>query len=395
MRLKLQLACFTLLLTACTNNNNVTIKNEEQGKLKASVMLQVSEEKKIALDDSTAAKPEYTQIFIDSDKRRYFTFLNSYTNSIYFYDYTTTEYVKKITWSKTDLNGVPELKAYHIKSMDSIYIFKKHPHEIVLSNAKGNLLHRTSLMLNPTDKNCFLKYPQYLPYTVIPFIETAHELLLNGFYFGIIPDSIISKFKFTARLDCKTNQLRFSNTYPRSLYGHDYNWYSDMLTWVFSDLHPDGDKLVLSFPISHDVYISNINTGQYKKVYAGSNFAGTICSVKSKKKIPTNEEMMQNFMTNDNYTAIKYDPFRKVYYRFLLKAVSEKSKYKNFKEKLVDIIVMDESFRYLGETTIGTWKSWNWQNSFVTKEGLNIEYNGNDPEEKNIILKVFTIKKLK
>lgn len=393
MRLKLPIACFTFLLaSSCTNNNTVYITNEEQGKLHASIVLQVSEEKKIALDDSTAAKPEYTQIFIDSDKKRYFTFLNSYTNSIYFYDYTTTEYVKKNTWDKTDFNGIPEIKAYHIKSIDSIYIYKKHPFEIVLSNAKGKILHKTSLIFNLADEYWNLKYPQFFPTTVIPFIETKHELLLNGFYFGLIPDSMISKFKFTARIDYKTNRLRFSNTYPRSLYGHNYNWYSDMLTWVFSDLHPDGNKLALSFPISHDVYIADLNTGQYKKVYAGSNFAGTICSVKSKNKIPTNEEIMQNFMINDNYAAIKYDPFRKVYYRFLLKAVS---KYKNFKEKPIDIIVMDENFRYLGETTIGKWENWNWQNSFVTKEGLNIEYNGNDLEEKNIILKILTIKKLK
>jgi hypothetical protein len=395
MKLLLPIVCFILLLSSCTNNNNVEIKNERQGQLKASVVLKINGEKIFALDDSTAPKPEYTQIFLDSDKRRHFTFLNSYTNSIYFYDYTTTKYVKKITWNKTDQRGVSEIKAYHIKSIDSIYIFKKHPHEIILSNAQGNILHRTSLMLNPSDKSCFFKYPQYFPSTTIPFIETKNELLLNGFYFGIIPDSIISTFKFTACLNFKTQHLRFSNTYPRSLYGHNYNWYSDMLTWVSSDLHSDGEKLVLSFPISHDLYIADLNTGQYKRVYGGSNFAGTIYSVKSKKKIPTDEEIMYNFMTNDNYTAIKYDPFRKVYYRFLLKAIATPVKNQDFKTKPVDIIVMDENFTYLGETTIGTWKNWNWQNSFVTKEGLNIEYNGNDPEEKNIILKIFTIKKLK
>ena len=35
---------------------------------------------------------------------------------------------------------------------------------------------------------------------------------------------------------------------------------------------------------------------------------------------------------------------------------------------------MDEQFNYLGETPLGTSDEWNWSNSFVTEEGLNIEY---------------------
>ena len=42
---------------------------------------------------------------------------------------------------------------------------------------------------------------------------------------------------------------------------------------------------------------------------------------------------------------------------------------------------MDEQFRYLGESEIGTGQEWNWKNSFVTKEGLNIERIGTEPED--------------
>lgn len=43
-------------------------------------------------------------------------------------------------------------------------------------------------------------------------------------------------------------------------------------------------------------------------------------------------------------------------------------------EKPVVVIMMDKQFNYLGETVLGTSDVWNWNNSFVTKEGLNIEY---------------------
>lgn len=42
---------------------------------------------------------------------------------------------------------------------------------------------------------------------------------------------------------------------------------------------------------------------------------------------------------------------------------------------------MDEQFRYLGETEIGIGREWNWTNSFVTEEGLNIERIGTEPED--------------
>ena len=43
-------------------------------------------------------------------------------------------------------------------------------------------------------------------------------------------------------------------------------------------------------------------------------------------------------------------------------------------EKPIIVIMMDEQFHYLGETALGTSDVWNWNNSFVTEEGLNIEY---------------------
>ena len=78
----------------------------------------------------------------------------------------------------------------------------------------------------------------------------------------------------------------------------------------------------------------------------------------------------------------------------MLKAFPENIKYKEYKEKSIAVIVMDENFKYLGETTIGIWKNWNWQNSFVTCEGLNIEYTDKDPKESYLTLKIFTIKKI-
>ena len=69
-----------------------------------------------------------------------------------------------------------------------------------------------------------------------------------------------------------------------------------------------------------------------------------------------------------------YDPWRKAYYRFMQQGIKGATSQDQLTEKPVVVIMMDEQFNYLGETVLGTSDVWNWNNSFVTKEGLNIEY---------------------
>ena len=99
-------------------------------------------------------------------------------------------------------------------------------------------------------------------------------------------------------------------------------------------------------------------------------------------------------MQQDTYAAIKYDRFRNVYYRFLLKGIPNATIRTGWMEKPVTIIVMDKDFNYLGETSIGIGnKEWFWQDSFVTKEGLNIEYVDADSED-YLIVKIFSLKEI-
>ena len=57
--------------------------------------------------------------------------------------------------------------------------------------------------------------------------------------------------------------------------------------------------------------------------------------------------------------------------------------------------MMDKDFNYMGETIIGKYNDWKWENSFVTAEGLHIEcIDRNDLEEEYLYFKVFAPKKL-
>ncbi|MFS4456929.1 DUF4221 family protein [Maribacter sp. 2304DJ31-5] len=382
------------LLASC-NTKTIEINNPNKGKLHATKTLKLVETKKILLDADTAPKPQYIQIFKDTSGIRNFTFLNRYTNSIYFYDYNSLEFIKKITYDKEGPDGILGPMGYHIKTLDSIYVYNMPFIELFLTNGKGQVLTKKSLAGSNNLKKSpwYYRYPQYYPRTVTPFLETPKKLLFTGQFMFSVPDSIINTFKLTANIDYNMNAIEFGHGYPKELYGHGYNWNDQILTDAFLELHPDGDKLIYSFPISHDVYITSLYSEGYQKMYAGSNEAGSISSIQKEIKKTNREILGRSILGQDLYGALKYDKYRKIYYRFICRAIPDATIHTSLEEKPVGIIIMDKDFKYLGETILGIGKEWNWQNSFVTEEGLNIEYlEEDDIDEVALILKIFTVK---
>jgi hypothetical protein len=140
--------------------------------------------------------------------------------------------------------------------------------------------------------------------------------------------------------------------------------------------------------------IRSLKTGEYQKVYAGSNYTDTICSIDKRLRHSSKEEILSIIIKQDEYTAIKYDKYRKVYYRFLLKAAPEAAIQLEWGKKPIAVIVLDDKFNYPGETVIGTGEDRYWQNSFVTGEGLNIEYIEKDINEEYLTFKIFTVKSI-
>ncbi len=394
MKKHILISSLVLLVLGGCKKNTAEIKNLRKGSLEAIYKLKEVKTKKILLDSSTAPSPQYIQIFKDSLKIRNFTFLNTYNNSIYFYNYETLKFIKKITYDRKGPDGILKPTGYFIKDMDSIYMFDLQLNEIVLTNNKSRVLKKYSLRGEGNSKTWYKRYPQYNTQTVQPFIETTNELLLVG-QFMSVPDNLISKNKFIAHLNKVTGSVTYSHTYPKSHYGYNYNWEGGYTIEVFPVIHSEEDKLIFSFPVSHDLFISDLNFNNYTKVYAGSNFANTIHSIDKDREKTSRIDFSLNIMRHDNYAAILYDKYRHVYYRFLRKAIPNATFKTSWKKKPIAVIMLDEKFNYLGETTIGNMGEWRWQNSFVTKEGLNIEYlDDDDIDEVALTLKIFNPVKL-
>lgn len=389
------LVAMILIVASCSNQ--VIVENYKKGQLNGSQQLDQVGFKDFLLDGETAAKPYYMEITKDSSGVRQFTFLNEYNNSIYFYQYDDMSYIQKISFEKEGVNAVELPMGYHIKNMDSIYVYSRLQ-KVVLANAQGEVKHQMSLSdgynMMSYNKQWAYKYPEFYVETVTPFIPTPNSLLLTGQFSGDLPDEILDTFNFTAQIDYRLSDVAYMHGYPYAVFGDNVNWGEGLFMEVFPALHHSNKKMVYSFPTSHDLFVADIGNNSYEEFYGGSNFAGDIYSIDRKSGKATAEEIKSSFVRQDMYAAIIHDKFRKVYYRFLRKALPNASVETSWKDKTIAVILMDEDFDYLGETILGTERNWHWQNSFVTKEGLNIEYVADkDVEESNISLKIFLPKK--
>lgn len=116
------LGIFVLLLTGCNSSNRKCIENEFKGKLQAHKELVEIGTKKFRINTETKNRPVYIQLWNDDKRNQILTFLNARNNSIYFYRYSDTTYLKRITFEREGANAIMSAAAYYIKSPDSIYV---------------------------------------------------------------------------------------------------------------------------------------------------------------------------------------------------------------------------------------------------------------------------------
>ena len=128
---------------------------------------------------------------------------------------------------------------------------------------------------------------------------------------------------------------------------------------------------VLSFYCDPNLYVQNYKTGKIQAFGAKSPLQNVAIPTLHKKYIDNKIIQYEHFIASPFYTKIYWDPFRKVYYRFMLNGLDMQhhlpGKYPIFADKELVISVFDTSFQLLYSNTIGTYKKYGYGNLFITK----------------------------
>lgn len=278
----------TLLVTVLTQsckNERAGVSNDGKGPFLTTYQLEIVGEKQFPLDNKTAPRPAYLQYYNDkASGDTQLSFLNYATRMIYIYNYENGMIRDTISLNKNSLKSFRSLSAYYIKSPDSLYIFDDVGQKAALLNSKLEIQDSISLIgkMNAAMLEWTLQYPQYFFSAAAPILEQNGKLILTGMYPWAIPDSVLGTFKLNSVLDINSQSVSYLNNYPKRLYGKEFEWDDPFFTSAFSDFGHQPNQLVLSFPISHDLYISDLRSGKMEKVFAGSPDAKTITSIGKK-----------------------------------------------------------------------------------------------------------------
>lgn len=232
------------------------------------------------------------------------------------------------------------------------------------------------------------RYPQFMPTGANPLRLIEGNIFMMGQYFKSLPSNFVEPILSGVLVSISDETIEYKYPYPENIYGDGTNWEGGLQTAVYLAQLPDGRE-VLSYPPSHDILV--IDNTQNKWIYGGSNKATAISSISKSIENTNTEDIFNNYLRQSMYGPIIYDPYRKFLYRFVSFPISQDETNTRVEEKEVGVIILNNELDYLGEVLLGKISVWNWNNSFVTKEGLNIEYRNNDDED-NLTFKILEFK---
>lgn len=358
------------------------------------VMLEKSGENVFALDEETSAFNQALQV-IEEDGIELVVFLNKLNNHLYKYDLSSGELIQKLPFTIEGPNGVGNLRNFFYHNRDSIFFSQDNATDIFISNESNNRTYK--IRTGRFNKDTRGRMPHVSEYAPILFNDGKINLI-SPFVFSPYANNAPEEFKdiersfFIYEYDLNNDStVQVDLTFPIEYKDNIYSPYY----YLISQTHKPMEKeIIYSFFLSDSLIIYNTDNKSYRSVSAISQSAypkKPLTTAKSSLPDNINSISYNSFISSLNYGKILYDPYQKLYYRFVEYPVSDHMKNEEISSRIkqIGIIVIDENFKFLGEYSLGYGK-YITSMAFVSKEGLNIfNYEKNFIDESNMVFDIF------
>jgi hypothetical protein len=359
------------LFCACETHNKES-KNEN------SYELVLRDSAYITVDSITSFIRNDLQ-YIKVGEREYIFLLNKKINAIQVYDWQSKQMLKRIYLEKEGPNGVGEVSYIFAQSLDSIFALTSYAYKVSLVNAEGKVLQKYSL-LNKTVK--FDEAKGYTPvfsandYAALPMGGVNAMFVANNeLYMGCVPD--ISPFTkehykrglLGMKINLATKQLTYFMPFPQ-IY-QDNMFFPLQYLNTASCYNKAKNILIYSFPCDDKVYEMDLNTGTVVPRLTSSTYFKKIEIFSSNPEEDPNRARKEfDFaISHAHFERIRYDPYRKIYYRNLLLPNSKKKDRNDWHPFVIsNYVILDENFQTLGEVQLPEHVGTSYY--FVNEEGL-------------------------
>ena len=297
---KLLLAPLFLLTICCTTNKKKEFKHPELSYSSEAIRTGTL---KIPLDSVTPNRPVAFQT-LRQNGADYFTFINHYTNSLYYFNLKTKTYDKVVQFAKDGPNGIGKFDnttEYEFMG-DSIMFYSRSSLQLTIVNGQNEVVF----------KHNFAEQGQTAPYGMTRGWAFRTK---DGFNFSSVvqtpyvelndlPDSLAFDFS----LQDKTVKKVYSPL-PEAYRGE---------MWMLEQLRyhrAASEKLrVYSYPIDQHMQYRTAS-GEFKSKYFGTKSMQPIEPIAGIEVAQDMQSSGQYYFGQGRYSSVYYDPYRKLFLR--------------------------------------------------------------------------------
>lgn len=323
------------------------------------------------MDSLTEARNiEYMQLFNSSEGNEFLTFINTSTNILYYYELKNKQIAKTLDLKTFGFDLDNPIQGYNILNKDSIVFYTYSDSKLTLLDLrKGKLLTKT--INQRSTEQIQNVHPFVSTRTPILYSKSEKKLYFTGYFSqegG--PASRDGRRNVVAAFSLLDGTITHAVHYPKYYWGINWGGASG-LRQAFYDLQDD--EIVMSFMAAHDVILYDTSLVKSKKRYMGNSKIKQIESMSYSNNIHDflgSYTLYNYYLSTGSYTSIKYDPFRKLWYR--IAEYPELFKKGRLMHKKKSITISDKDFNVIGESDISETK-FDLSQMIVSKDGLMIK----------------------
>ncbi len=326
----------------------------------------------IPIDKETANWTRKIDIYVSEANKEYLVYENGFNQQLQFYDLETGEETQVVPLSTEGPNSVKCLSGFHVKSLDSIYVFCEYAYQVFLVNNRGEVMDSYKWLdaVQPSDA----VLSKTMMYTGNMVIAKGDDLY--------VPTTPVADYEAYTKLYChqyinpKKKENKYNFTYPAMYEEENFNHLSSI---TYRCLMPNGNFL-FSFQADGNLYETDLKGSVSVHSGASKKNAAPIPIPVRHSKATT--ELEDEFMVKSpSYRCVFYDKSNELYYRVALGGGEANwTKWEAHKET-VSIIILDKQLNRVGETVLEKNK-FLYRNILMSSKGLLVS-NAN-PDNPNV-----------
>ncbi len=336
--------------------------------------------------------------------------LNKKMNRLQFYDLARNQLVRTLDLAREGPDGLGRIDAFLLAAPDSIYTLSKARYEICLVDSTAHVRRRYRLLRDGAKLAPDGRLAKTGNYSADLFARTGCPFYKIGpaLYVMCFPDLNWDQKEFfteglvSLRLDLASGDFAYHTPLPE-IYRKRGPFVSSVIDfgWAYN---PHLQHFVYNFMADPQLYLADLNLRPLEAKWAGSQYFAEVATMP--RKAEDDLKMEQDF-SEENYAFnfMLFDPFRRVYYRFVFHpAVPTRLPKKETIAKVprASVIILDESLQKLGETKLPFVLGLT-GGAFVTEEGLVLDgidweanpNSDNSDWEDNLVFTVLKLEKIK